>query len=304
MVTRDNGQVVQNTYYFPYGKGIGNGESYNPGAQPYKFGGKEEEPMFGLGLYDFHERWLNEAVPSFMKPDPLAGKKPWISPYVYCSNNPIGRIDPDGRDDYTVNRKGYIEFLRETEDNTHNIIALGKSNKITYDEDGNMKNKSITVDKSVLDTKSASSVYDPRDKKTHGYDIYQIRGNEQGKQLFEFMAQNTNVEWGKHMTGIAGENGLNFLTTSHDYGIEYGSGDLYNKQLSSYTYRGYNHNHTNGSEIASDGDVGLAKYIQATHPNANFNIYSPGTRRYIKFDSTTPPNTYPEFILIIQKPKK
>ena len=25
---------------------------------------------------------------------------PFISPYAYCNNNPVNRIDPDGRDDY------------------------------------------------------------------------------------------------------------------------------------------------------------------------------------------------------------
>ncbi|MEN2436797.1 RHS repeat-associated core domain-containing protein, partial [Weeksellaceae bacterium A-14] len=31
--------------------------------------------------------------------DPLAEKRPNMSPYVFCSNNPINRIDPDGRFD-------------------------------------------------------------------------------------------------------------------------------------------------------------------------------------------------------------
>lgn len=40
-------------------------------------------------------RWLS--------PDPLAEKFPWQSPYVFCSNNPVNRIDPDGRADFWHN---------------------------------------------------------------------------------------------------------------------------------------------------------------------------------------------------------
>lgn len=39
-----------------------------------------------------------ESVQWFISVDPLAEKYPNISPYVYCINNPINVIDPDGRD--------------------------------------------------------------------------------------------------------------------------------------------------------------------------------------------------------------
>lgn len=41
----------------------------------------------------------------FLTVDPLAEKFPWQSPYVYCSNNPVNRIDPDGRADFWLNGK-------------------------------------------------------------------------------------------------------------------------------------------------------------------------------------------------------
>ncbi len=97
VVAKSNGQVVQSSYYFPYGK-VNNNESGGQSAQPYKFGGKEEELMFGLGLYDFHARQMDQAVPRFMSIDPKAEKYYSISPYAYCANNPIRFIDKDGKD--------------------------------------------------------------------------------------------------------------------------------------------------------------------------------------------------------------
>ncbi|GAB6013507.1 RHS repeat domain-containing protein [Viscerimonas tarda] len=105
VVVDANGVVKQRLYYYPYGKVVGNQESYAEGFQPYKFGGKEDEPMFGLGLYDFEARQLDPAVGRFTTVDPLAEKYYSISPYAYCLNNPINRIDPDGRADFWVNGK-------------------------------------------------------------------------------------------------------------------------------------------------------------------------------------------------------
>lgn len=41
----------------------------------------------------------------FLTIDPLAEKYYSISPYSFCSNNPINRIDPDGRADFWLNGK-------------------------------------------------------------------------------------------------------------------------------------------------------------------------------------------------------
>jgi len=38
--------------------------------------------------------------------DPLAGKYPSLSPYVYCANNPIVLRDPDGMDIVPTNKEG------------------------------------------------------------------------------------------------------------------------------------------------------------------------------------------------------
>lgn len=54
----------------------------------------------GLNQHDFHARWLDNAVPGFTTPDPLAERNWAESPYVYCGSNPVNRIDPLGLDWY------------------------------------------------------------------------------------------------------------------------------------------------------------------------------------------------------------
>jgi hypothetical protein len=57
--------------------------------------------------------------------DPLADKKLWMSSYVYCSNNPTNRVDPDGRDD-TFDRKG--ENRQHIDNGTDNILIRDGEN--------------------------------------------------------------------------------------------------------------------------------------------------------------------------------
>ena len=74
--------------------------------QSYKYSGKELERMNGLNTYDFHARPYYYPVLQFHSPDILSEEKPWNSPYLYCSGNPINRIDPSGMADIYAIKKG------------------------------------------------------------------------------------------------------------------------------------------------------------------------------------------------------
>lgn len=52
--------------------------------------------------------YLAELSSRWSSPDPLAAKYPEVSPYVYCANNPIRYVDPDGMriDEYIFNQNG------------------------------------------------------------------------------------------------------------------------------------------------------------------------------------------------------
>ena len=68
----------------------------SPELQPFKYGGKELITMHGVDAYDFSSRMLSPMLMRFMSIDPLCERYYSISPYAYCSNNPVRFIDPPG----------------------------------------------------------------------------------------------------------------------------------------------------------------------------------------------------------------
>ncbi len=93
-VTDMQQSVVQSFLYAPYGEIISEYNTHAMGeAFPkYSFNAKELDEE--TGMYYYEARYY--ASPTFISRDPLMSEKPWLTPYHYCSNNPIGRVDPSG----------------------------------------------------------------------------------------------------------------------------------------------------------------------------------------------------------------
>ena len=66
--------------------------------QPYKYNGKELDAKKGVNWYDYGARHYDAVLGRFITVDALYDKHFKVSPYVYCGNEPVGRIDPDGND--------------------------------------------------------------------------------------------------------------------------------------------------------------------------------------------------------------
>ena len=88
---------IQRNGYYAYGGPYGDWNT-NADVQPLKFLGKEWDHQHGLDLYDFGARLYDPAVDRWTTMDPLCEKYYSVSPYAYCHNNPVNRIDPDGKD--------------------------------------------------------------------------------------------------------------------------------------------------------------------------------------------------------------
>ncbi|MDE6114955.1 MAG: hypothetical protein K2G49_07820 [Muribaculum sp.] len=98
-------------------------------VQPYKFGGKELDAMYGLNIYDFHARTQAPDLARFTRPDPLEKKTPHLSPYLFCANDPVNNTDPTGMDYYGVDDMGYFSLISINDDLNDRIYKLDSNSK-------------------------------------------------------------------------------------------------------------------------------------------------------------------------------
>ncbi|GHV39013.1 hypothetical protein FACS1894179_03270 [Bacteroidia bacterium] len=122
MTVNQNGVKTQWNHYYPFGMAFA--DKYDNGTnQPYKYNGKELDPMYGLNLYDYSARYMDAAIGRFTTVDPLAEKYYSISPYAYCANNPINAIDIGGKFFIFVNGFNPVEWLYNTDRVTDNFYG-------------------------------------------------------------------------------------------------------------------------------------------------------------------------------------
>ena len=127
---------LQANDYFPFGMSF----STNPEANNFLYNTKEEQPMPGRWL-DYGNRFYDAALGRWHSVDPLAEKYYHASPFAYVENNPIIRIDPDGRDWYRHDETGAVKWREGSNaiDGYSNIGAnytqdIGSGVSITYSQ--------------------------------------------------------------------------------------------------------------------------------------------------------------------------
>ena len=93
VVIKEDGEVKETNHYYPFGgvfASTGN-------VQPYKYNGKELDTKKGLNWYDYGARHYDALLGRWFVVDPLAEKDYLNSPYSYCGNNPVIRVDKNGK---------------------------------------------------------------------------------------------------------------------------------------------------------------------------------------------------------------
>ncbi|MBO7625707.1 MAG: RHS repeat-associated core domain-containing protein [Bacteroidales bacterium] len=106
-VTDQNQIVTQGFLYAPFGEITTEFDAnFGNGTLPkYSFNAKELDEE--TGMYYYEARYYKPPV--FTSRDPMMDQKPWLTPYHYCSNNPVGRMDPTGMlDDWYQKGEAYF----------------------------------------------------------------------------------------------------------------------------------------------------------------------------------------------------
>ena len=201
VIDGDTGAVVETNDYYPFGKRI----TPPPVAEPVEatsqsatspnrwlFSGKESQSFLyaNIPLLDFGARMYNPTIARWTTSDPMSEKYYGISPYVYCLGNPISIIDPNGMDIWTMDEKGNVVWVKESDD--HRLYYMNN--------DGLLSDDYVSVsDRSILDdlTKTEAKVdggakVSSHTSKTGINDIFKV---------FKFASDKTKVEWAVHRNG-------------------------------------------------------------------------------------------------------
>ena len=132
-VTDGRGNIEQQNDYYPFGGMMAS--STGGAVQPYRYTGKELVRFQGLDWLDYGARWYDPAILHWNGVDELAEKYHSVSPYVYCLDNPVRCIDPDGRRivdskgrNAVVYCKGRVSFTKYASNDVKRIVnALCKT---------------------------------------------------------------------------------------------------------------------------------------------------------------------------------
>ena len=93
-------------------------------ADNYTFSAKERDSETGLSY--FGARYYSSDVSIWLSVDPMSDKYPSLSPYVYCADNPVKLVDPNG-EDYTNFEDENGKLLEHIEDGSNAVFKLNRS---------------------------------------------------------------------------------------------------------------------------------------------------------------------------------
>ncbi len=95
-ITFSDGKAVQHLHYLPWGEDFINQKLSGFDGVRFTFSAKEKDSETGLSY--FGSRYYSSDLSVWLSVDPMSDKYPSLSPYVYCANNPVKLVDPNGEE--------------------------------------------------------------------------------------------------------------------------------------------------------------------------------------------------------------
>ena len=273
-VVDDDGTILQCTMFYPSGLPVQLFGTERVTDRAHI--GNRWINFAGLGQHDNIARWHDAILSRFTTPDPKAADYPSFSPYTHCAANPLRFTDPTGMDIYSLNSDGTFVLTMKTDDNFDTIVAEnGKS--IGVSKTFFSSEVSGTDEMEDLDVESGTTSL-----KDFKYNYYELSGN--GMELFEFLANNTNVEWSR----LEFSDGNTIIGNSHIEGKD-GTCEVFmrNNPERKKLIQAFDHTHPSTDEQSKE-DVNLVKSIESFAPKATFRVfYSKDFKLFHKYNGNS-----------------
>ena len=170
----------------------------------HTFSAKEKDTETGLSY--FGSRYYSSDLSIWLSVDPMSDKYPSLSPYTYCANNPVKLVDPNGEEIYEFDENGKYLGCSGPQGSADQIIIRKDNGDIEKSKE--YANGTVTKDFERTIT-----------QKSTGEDVnvafLKVKGDQNAKEIFEFVVGKTNVEWSKTAVGSE-KKGINYLSNSQE----------------------------------------------------------------------------------------
>ena len=269
-----NGNIRQVTNYYPFGAPYAD-SPVNPDHQPYKYNGKELDRMHGLDTYDYGARQHDPILARWDRMDPLCEKTPGISPYVYCVNSPMNKIDPNGETDYTLNRDGYMYESTSLKEKIKSFLGIGCNQDRVYMEGSN---------KLIASLPEGSINLIGNDKETTKVEI---NDNKSAEKFTDAVMKETDVEWARVEHGNQKSVSNTIQNNHNDRNV---NSVVHTMDL--YTTKGetiylFDHSHPIPKDIKGTDAEGLIRINVSPEDKCTVSKYKPRTSRVMNKQTNT-----------------
>lgn len=132
----------------------------------------------------------------------------YLSPYLFCGNDPVNAIDPTGKDIWSLDNMGRLIDSQSFE---------GFDMILVFDKNKNLKDSWKGGYGSITNQSSR------KDKDSKDYAFFETKNDEIGTSVFEFLTQNTSAEWSQLQTGLEGDLPTNYISSSNQENTEVGA---------------------------------------------------------------------------------
>lgn len=216
----------------------------------FAFSAKERDVETGLSY--FGSRYYSSDLSLWLSVDPMSDKYPSLSPYVYCADNPVRCVDPNGREVHPIGEEEYEMILNTLPQEDRAYVQLDKNGYIdkgllnshqsesaNYNGLCDLANDNVTYD--VILDDAGFPYRDQEGSLKSQYPEYQEALSGLIDKEFKYVNSNTTGEGGN--LGLTLFPGLTCPTNSPDNNVK-----IYvNKKLSemaraeSFSHEGYGH---------------------------------------------------------------